>query len=67
VPHLIDPTLTRRERQRESTYVDIVAASRELLRESPELSLRAVAAKMGMTAPALSRSVATYQDRKRVG
>ena len=62
MPHLVDPTLTRRERQRESTYVDIVAASRELLAESPELSLRAVAAKMGMTAPALYRYVANYQE-----
>ena len=62
MPHLIDPTLTRRERQRESTYVDIVTASRELLRDSPELSLRAVAAKMGMTAPALYRYVANYQE-----
>ena len=60
--HLVDPTLTRRERQRESTYVDIVRASRELLVESPELSLRAVAAKMGMTAPALYRYVASYQE-----
>ncbi|GAB2776143.1 TetR/AcrR family transcriptional regulator [Nocardioides salsibiostraticola] len=62
MPHLIDPTLTRRERQRESTYVDIVAASRELLAESPELSLRAVAANMGMTAPALYRYVANHQE-----
>ncbi len=62
MPHLIDPALTRRERQRESTYVDIVKASRELLAETPELSLRAVAAKMGMTAPALYRYVANYQE-----
>ncbi|MGA8847916.1 MAG: TetR-like C-terminal domain-containing protein [Nocardioides sp.] len=62
MPHLIEPTPTRRELQRESTYVDIVAASRELLAVSPELSLRAVAAKMGMTAPALYRYVASYQE-----
>ncbi len=62
MPHLVDPTLTRRERQRESTYTDIVRASRELLVDSPELSLRAVAAKMGMTAPALYRYVANYQE-----
>ena len=62
MPHPVDPVLTRRERQRETTYVDIVAASRELLAESPELSLRAVAAKMGMTAPALYRYVASYQE-----
>jgi AcrR family transcriptional regulator len=62
VPHLVDPTRSRRERQRESTYADIVAASRELLAVSPELSLRAVAARMGMTAPALYRYVASYQE-----
>lgn len=60
--HLVDPTLTRRERQRESTYVDIVRAARELLVDSADLSLRAVAAKMGMTAPALYRYVANYQE-----
>ena len=62
MPHLVDPTLTRRERQRESTYVDIVRAARELLVDSAELSLRAVAARMGMTAPALYRYVANYQE-----
>lgn len=62
---LDDPTLTRRERQREATYAEIVRASRELLVEGAdgaELSLRAVASKMGMTAPALYRYVASYQD-----
>jgi AcrR family transcriptional regulator len=53
---------TRRERQREQTYVDIVQAARELLAEGAELSLRAVAARMGMTAPALYRYVANYQE-----
>jgi AcrR family transcriptional regulator len=53
---------TRRERQREATYDEIVRASRELLTEGAELSLRAVAAKMGLTAPALYRYVASYQD-----
>jgi AcrR family transcriptional regulator len=53
---------TRRERQREQTYVDIVNAARELLAEGAELSLRAVAARMGMTAPALYRYVANYQE-----
>ncbi|MEJ7832043.1 MAG: WHG domain-containing protein [Nocardioides sp.] len=57
-----DPTLTRRERQREATYVEIVRASRELLVEGAELSLRAVAGRMGMTAPALYRYVSSYQD-----
>ena len=54
--------LSRREKQREATYDEIVRASRELLAEGAELSLRAVAAKMGMTAPALYRYVASYQE-----
>ncbi len=53
---------TRRERQREATYDEIVSASRELLAQDAEISLRAVAAKMGMTAPALYRYVASYQE-----
>ena len=53
---------TRRERQREQTYVDIVAASRDLLADGAELSLRAVAGRMGLTAPALYRYVASYQE-----
>ena len=54
---------TRREKQREATYDEIVRASRELLAEGgAELSLRAVAAKMGLTAPALYRYVASYQE-----
>jgi AcrR family transcriptional regulator len=53
---------SRRERQREATYGEIVRAARELLAENVELSLRAVAGRMGMTAPALYRYVASYQD-----
>lgn len=53
---------TRRERQREATYDEIVAASRALLAEGAELSLRAVAGRMGVTAPALYRYVANYQE-----
>jgi AcrR family transcriptional regulator len=53
---------TRRERQREATYDEIVRAARELLAEGAELSLRAVAARMGMTAPALYRYVGSYQE-----
>jgi AcrR family transcriptional regulator len=53
---------TRRERQREATYDEITRASRELLAEGAELSLRAVAGRMGMTAPALYRYVASYQE-----
>lgn len=55
-------TGTRRERQREATYVEIVRAARELLAAGEELSLRAVAARMGLTAPALYRYVASYQE-----
>ncbi len=53
---------TRRERQREATIDEIVRTSRQLLAEGSELSLRAVAASMGMTAPALYRYVANYQE-----
>ena len=56
------PVQTRREKQREATYDEIVSASRALLAEGAELSLRAVAGKMGMTAPALYRYVASYQE-----
>jgi len=52
----------RRERQREATYAEIVSTSRGLLAEGAELSLRAVAQRMGMTAPALYRYVASYQE-----
>ena len=65
MPHPTDtatPPLTRRERQREETYADIVRAARELLTEGAELSLRAVAGRMGMTAPGLYRYVASYQE-----
>ncbi len=56
------PVPTRRERQREATYDEIVRVAAELLAEGAELSLRAVAARMGMTAPALYRYVANYQE-----
>ena len=54
--------MSRRERQREATYDEIVRVSRELLRTDTELSLRAVAKAMGVTAPALYRYVANYQE-----
>lgn len=57
-----DAPQTRRERQREATYHEITRASRALLAEGSELSLRAVASRMGMTAPALYRYVGSYQD-----
>jgi AcrR family transcriptional regulator len=53
---------TRRARQREATYAEIVAVSRALLADGAELSLRAVASRMGVTAPALYRYVASYQE-----
>ncbi|HSV39363.1 MAG TPA: WHG domain-containing protein [Nocardioidaceae bacterium] len=59
---MADVTLTRRERQRQATLEEIVAAGRDLLREPGGLSLRAVAQQMGITAPALYRYVASYQD-----
>ena len=54
MPQLRVPT--RRERQREATYDEIVSASRDLLADGAELSLRAVAGRMGLTAPALYRT-----------
>ena len=59
---MTDVALTRRERQRQATLDEIVAVSRTLLREPGGLSLRAVAQKMGITAPALYRYVDNYQD-----
>lgn len=56
------PATTRRERQREAVYAEIVAAARGLLTEGKELSLRAVAAELGLTAPALYRYVASLQE-----
>jgi len=53
---------SRRERQRQATLAEIVEAARELLAEPGGLSLRAVAQRVGMTAPALYRYVASYQD-----
>ncbi len=60
MPALHQPT--RRERQREATYDEIVRVAAELITEGAELSLRAVAARMGLTAPALYRYVASYQE-----
>jgi len=53
---------TRRERQRQATLDEIVAVSRELVKEPGKLSLRAVAQQVGLTAPALYRYVSSYQD-----
>ncbi|MEU8845662.1 WHG domain-containing protein [Streptomyces sp. NPDC048564] len=51
------PTLSRRERLRQSTVDEIVQVGRSLLREGREVTLRAVASEMGFTAPALYRYV----------
>ena len=56
------PQSTRRERQREATYAEIVQVSRALLADGAEPSLRAVAGRMGVTAPALYRYVANHQE-----
>jgi len=58
----VTETMGRRARQREATYAEIVRVSRALLAEGAELSLRAVAPRMGLTAPALYRYVANYQE-----
>ena len=52
----------RRERQRAATYDEIVTVSRRLLGSPGALSLRAVAAEMGLTAPALYRYVDSYHE-----
>lgn len=54
--------LSRRERQRQATMQEIVAAARELVPEPGGLTLRAVAQRMGITAPALYRYVSSLQD-----
>jgi AcrR family transcriptional regulator len=53
---------TRRERQRAATYDEIVTVARRLLGEPEALSLRAIAAEMGLTAPALYRYVDSYHE-----
>jgi AcrR family transcriptional regulator len=49
--------LTRRERQRQATYDEIVDVARQLLRGGQEVSIRQVAGVMGLTPPALYRYV----------
>jgi AcrR family transcriptional regulator len=53
---------TRRERQRAATYDEIVTVARQLLGRPEALSLRAIAAEMGLTAPALYRYVDSYHE-----
>jgi AcrR family transcriptional regulator len=56
------PPQTRRERQRRATMDEIVQVSRRLLGDPQGISLRSIAAEMGMTAPALYRYVESYDD-----
>ena len=49
--------LTRRARKRLETYDELVGVCRDLLNDGSDMSLRAVAARMGMTSPGLYRYV----------
>lgn len=53
---------TRRERQRQATFEEIVEVARSLIRREEDMSLRAVASDMGLTAPALYRYVDNAAD-----
>jgi AcrR family transcriptional regulator len=55
-------TSTRRERQRQATYEEIVEVSRRLLRDGEDVSIRAVATAMGLTPPALYRYVDSHAE-----
>lgn len=53
---------TRRERQRQATFEEIVDVSRKLLRDGEDVSIRAVAQEMGLTPPALYRYVDSHAE-----
>jgi AcrR family transcriptional regulator len=53
---------TRRERQRQATFDEIVSVARTLLREHDAIAIRAVAQEMGVTAPALYRYVDSHDE-----
>ena len=53
---------TRRERQRQATFDEIVDVARRLLRDGEDVSIRAVAQAMGLTPPALYRYVDSHAD-----
>lgn len=57
-----DARPSRRDQQRQATLAEIVRTARLLLVETHEISLRAVAQTMGMTAPALYRYVSSLED-----
>ncbi|NYG05751.1 AcrR family transcriptional regulator [Phycicoccus badiiscoriae] len=53
---------TRRERQRQATFDEIVDVARRLLRDGEDVSVRAVAQEMGLTPPALYRYVDSHAE-----
>ncbi len=55
-------TPTRRERQRQATFEEIVDVARGLLRRGEDVSIRAVAQEMGLTPPALYRYVDSHAE-----
>jgi AcrR family transcriptional regulator len=57
----VNPRPTRGERRRQATRAEIVAAARALLRSGETISLRSIAHTLGLTAPALYRSVDSYE------
>jgi AcrR family transcriptional regulator len=57
----VNPRPTRRERRRQATRAEIVAAARDLLRSGEPISLRSIAHTLGLTAPALYRYVDSYE------
>ncbi|GAB78407.1 transcriptional regulator, TetR family [Austwickia chelonae] len=54
------PTRDRRAQRRQATYDEMMGIARGALQEGRPLSLRAIAADMGMTAPALYRYVDSH-------
>ena len=57
-----DRSTTRRDRLRAATREEIVAAAQQMVADGDELSMRAVARSVGMTAPALYRYVRDHED-----
>ena len=56
----VTPARQRRAERRRATYDEMVSLARDALREGRPVSLRAIAAEMGMTAPALYRYVDSH-------
>lgn len=63
---MIKPEVTRRERLRQATYDEIVGTARDALAKGEPVSLRAVAAEMGMAPSALYRYVDSVDDLQRL-